>query len=113
GTEQVLGIPTASYEPAVCFGATNYLAVWRSRPGMGNFHDIVGARLSATAQPLEAATPVSLSANPQRQPVAAADGTNYLLVWSDGRRGDGKWDIVGSRITPFGEALDPGGLAIT
>jgi len=43
----------------------------------------------------------------QINPVSASDGTNYLLVWSDGRRGERKWDIYGTRITASGTCSIP------
>ena len=101
--------------PDVAFAHTNYLAVWQSRQAGGApTLDIVGKRMSPTGVAVDASPfAVGLSANPQRQPAIADDGTNYLAVWSDGRRGDGRWDIYATRISKSGEVLDPHGIPIT
>jgi MYXO-CTERM domain-containing protein len=52
----------------------------------------------------------------QGQPVAAYDGNNYLVVWSDSRRAGSPFppgdDIFGARLSPSGALLDPNGLQI-
>ncbi len=42
----------------------------------------------------------------------AYDGTNYLVVWHDGRSGYLNGDIYGARVDKNGRALDPAGFPI-
>ena len=53
--------------------------------------------------------------NLQARPAVAADGTNFLAVWMDGR--NRQWtssdlDIYGARVTPQGEVLDIDGIEV-
>jgi hypothetical protein len=49
--------------------------------------------------------------NNQLHPAAASDGTNSLVVWSDGR--SEPTDIYGARLAPDGAVLDPAGIVIS
>ncbi|MFL5319444.1 MAG: hypothetical protein ACJ790_07285, partial [Myxococcaceae bacterium] len=64
---------------------------------------------------------VSTTSQGQGAPLVAFDGTNYLVVWSDGRHGiipDGtgaftyESDVFATRVTPSGVVLDPEGIPI-
>jgi len=51
----------------------------------------------------------------QTQPAVAFDGTNFLVVWSEsGPLEDDSWmRIIGTRVSPEGEVLDPVGIRIS
>jgi len=48
----------------------------------------------------------------QAFPAAAFDGTNYLVVWEDGRTGTHP-DMYGARVSKAGVPLDPDGFAVS
>jgi PASTA domain len=48
----------------------------------------------------------------QERPAVAFDGSNFFVVWMDGRSGGG-YDIYGARATPGGVLLDVFGIAIS
>ena len=92
--------------PSVSFDGVNYLVAWH------DWYDIYGARISQSGVLLDSvAIPISVGQGNQRLPSVAFDGTNYLVEWEDMRNGEE--DIYGSRVTPAGIVLDPGGIAIS
>jgi Thrombospondin type 3 repeat len=60
----------------------------------------------ATARAAAGASPTPAPGQ-QIQPDVAYDGSNYFAVWQS------EGDIVGARVTPGGQLLDPGGITIT
>ena len=97
--------------PAVASNGTDYLAVWAD--DRGGDVDIYGARVSQAGAVLDAlGLPIGVAVNAQQSPAVAFNGTNYLVVWSDGRRGSGN-DIYGARVSPAGSVLDPSGLPLS
>jgi phosphoribosylformylglycinamidine (FGAM) synthase PurS component len=108
------GIPVATLSnnqlsPAVTYQGGNYLVAWQEML-MGG--DIYGARLSPDGTLLDdLGFPISNAPNSQWAPNVAFDGTNALVVWSDGRSGNG--DIYGARVSQAGSVLDPQGIAIS
>jgi len=99
--------------PAMACDGTHCLIVWGS---VGtNATDIRGARINS-AGALVDATPITISAaaNSQSAPSVAFDGTNYFVVWSDGRNGGyTTLDIYGARVSTAGVVLDPLGIGIS
>ncbi|WP_044190650.1 Ig-like domain-containing protein [Hyalangium minutum] len=97
--------------PAVASNGTDFLAVWAD--DRGGDVDVYGARVSQSGAVLDPlGIPIAVALNAQQAPAVAFDGTNYLVVWSDGRRGSGS-DIYGARVSPAGSLMDPSGLALS
>jgi hypothetical protein len=96
--------------PSVCFDGTNYFVVWESGNDITTYH-IYGARVT-TAGVLIDTTALAIATDPidQRRPSIVFDGTNYFVVWQDHRNGYA--DIYGSRVTPSGTVLNPGGIPL-
>jgi len=57
--------------------------------------------------------PLSTDTTGQKYPSIAFDGTNYLVVWQDGRCGSYEYDIYGTRVSQTGAVLEPAGIAIS
>ncbi|WP_236605710.1 hypothetical protein [Sandaracinus amylolyticus] len=98
--------------PSVASNGTEYLVVWRdSRSGSSS--DIYATRVSASGTVLDiSGLAVSTAANNQQSPSVASNGTDYLVVWCDYRRGS-TTDIYASRVTGAGIILDPAGLGVS
>ncbi len=102
--------PRWQYEPAVAFDGTNFLVVWRDY--RSEDYDIYGARVSQAGTVLDpAGIALSTAAGSQEAPCVAFDGTDFLVVWQDRRRGN--FDIYGARLSQAGTVLDPAGIAIS
>jgi hypothetical protein len=106
-------ISTAYYSanPDVAFDGDNFLVVWQDDRAVGNM-DIYGARVSRDGVVLDTANVlISGAAGKQSYPAIVFDGSNYLVVWQDRRRGE--WDIYGARVTPSGAVEDTSGIRIS
>jgi hypothetical protein len=98
--------------PAVGFDGTNYLVVWTDY--RSDTADIYGARVSLAGTVLDpSGIAISTATMHQAGPGLAFDGTNFLVVWQDGRSGGDSSDIYGARVSPAGAVLDPNGIAIS
>jgi len=102
---------TGSQEcPAVSFGGTNCLVVWQDYRN-GSDYDIYGARVAPAGTVLDpTGIPVSTTAYGVEHAAVSFDGTDWLVVWMDGR---GSRDIYGARVSQAGTVLDPAGVPIS
>jgi hypothetical protein len=96
-------------EPAVTFDGSNFLVAFTDLRNGGA--DIYAARVSPTGSVVDpSGFPVSTATGSQSGPEAAFDGSNALVVWSDGRNATN--DIYGARVSPAGGVLEPAGIGI-
>jgi len=98
--------------PAVAFGGTDFLVVWDDVRGRDDW-DVFGTRVTPQGTVLDSpGFVISQAANDQWYPALAFNGTDFLVVWHDRRRG-GSLDIYGTRVTPQGVVLEPEGMAVS
>ncbi|MCX6843921.1 MAG: hypothetical protein NTX53_16785, partial [candidate division WOR-3 bacterium] len=101
------------YTPVVGFGGGNFLVAWEDY-SIGD--DIFGARVTPAGALLDSAGfIISTAAQEQYSPAVGFDGTDFLVVWEDGRSVSWyeNYDIYGARVTPAGVVLDPAGFVIS
>jgi hypothetical protein len=101
--------------PAVASTAGSFLVVWEdgrnsATTGEENYGTLVtGAGVMSDPGGLA----IDVTPGYEATPAVAASGTNYLVVWQDGRNeATTGADIYGARVTTGGVVLDPAGVAI-
>ncbi|MBN9685958.1 MULTISPECIES: MYXO-CTERM sorting domain-containing protein [unclassified Corallococcus] len=96
-------------QPKVAFNGTHFLVVWTNYNGD---YDIHAARVSPTGQLVDA-TPriISAAASYQYEPDVAAHG-DFLVTWSDYRKGGGWPEIRAARVANDGTLKDPDGKVV-
>ncbi|WP_437910130.1 hypothetical protein WME95_20685 [Sorangium sp. So ce327] len=102
--------------PAIAYRDGHYFVVWQDYRE-GTRTDLYGARVSEAGTVLDPAG-ILINSAPydQREPRLAASESGYFVVWLDGRRSGSNYtrrDVVGARVTPDGQVLDPDGIAIS
>ncbi len=98
--------------PVVAFDGTNYLVAWTDYRHSPYYSSIYGARVNRTGIILDTnGIAISTSSLYQEFPCVAFDGTNYLVVWHDGR--GSSFDIYGARVNQAGIVIDSTGLLIS
>jgi uncharacterized repeat protein (TIGR02543 family) len=118
------GIPISTaandqLEPAVAANGISYLVVWadyrNNAPGALTNSDICGARVDGAGIVLDIpALPICTAPDYQYEPAVVANGTDYLVVWTDERSYDASGpDIYGARVRRSGTVLEPDGIAIS
>jgi hypothetical protein len=92
--------PAGAFFAPVTFDGNRYFVSWRQDGIRATWVDTSGHIQNQSGSPVYAA------ANKQRQPSAAFNGTDYLVVWQDERPGDSA-DIRGIRVSQSGAQVDP------
>lgn len=102
--------PSVQSDANVAWGGQNYLVVWQDWRD-GNWA-IYGARVDAEGNVLDPdGFLIAGGSEWALYPAVASDGTDFFVVWSYDKLGT-SYDIYGTRITPDGEVLDPGGILV-
>lgn len=113
-------------KPGIAFDGTNFLVVYHVSKLEGDHaYDIYAARISPDGVVLDPqGIPISTVVNDdpypssQYTPSVAFDGTNYMVVWVEGRMSttepvELQYDLYAARVTPAGQVLDPDGVKIS
>ncbi|HVP58341.1 MAG TPA: hypothetical protein VMU02_09605, partial [bacterium] len=104
--------PEHQWNAAAAFGTSTYMVVW-SDPRNGSSYDIYGTRVSTDGIVLDpTGIALTTTAPNQEDPAIAFDGTNYLVVWKDGRNGI-NGDVYGTRLATDGAVIDSAGIAVS
>ena len=99
--------------PQVHSDGTGWLVTWDDDI-YSTGQDVYGARIAANGTSLDpTGFPVCSEAFTQSNGVVSHDGTNYLVVWQDGRDGLGKNTVYAGRVTSAGARLDSSGFAVS
>jgi hypothetical protein len=91
----------------IAFDGTNFVIVWDAYDGED--YDVLAAIVSPDGQ-LLTPTPIPIVTTPgtfEYQAQLSPDGTNTMVVWT------GADGIRAARLSPSGDVLDPGGVAVT
>jgi hypothetical protein len=97
-------------DPAVAFDGTRYLIAWSEEAP--DAYDIFAARVSPAGKTLDPkAIRISRGGHAWEAPTVAFGDENYLVAWTDWETGYYQ-EIRGTRVSPDGTVLDPGGLVI-
>ncbi len=104
---------TFETSPAVAANGSSYLVVWQdSRNSVSTGEDIYGTRVSAGGSVLNTGgIAISTATGDQVVPAVVPSGTNYLVVWQDGR--GASENIYGARVTGAGAVADGAGFVIS
>jgi len=96
--------------PTVASDGSKYLVAWDSL--RRNDSDIYGTFVEPDRGGTQLGHPIAIShaVNHQSRPSAAWNGSSFLVVWADLRRGD--HDVFGARLTVAGRVLDPRGIPV-
>ena len=95
---------------STAFDGSNYLVAWTDNRNQAEA--IIAARVSPGGANLDpAGIQICALAFHREYASVAFDGTNYLVAWADGRRGDSA-DVYAARVTKDGSVLDPQGIPL-
>jgi hypothetical protein len=95
---------------SVCSDGVDFLVVWQDRRILSDMN-IFAARVTSAGAVLDTAgIPVCTAAGDQGNPRIAFDGSNFVVVWGDGRGASS--DIRAARVTREGVVLDTSGILV-
>jgi MYXO-CTERM domain-containing protein len=106
---------------AAAYGQSSYLVVWSDRrsdgfdiaPAQSTGSDIYGIRVAADGTVLDTTSfPIAVVGGDQLSPMVVFDGTDWVVVWSDGRASGSNTSTWGARVAQDGTVRDPQGFAI-
>ena len=89
--------------PRGAFDGTNCLVAWSDSANTG--HDIYGQFMSTAGALVGAAFPIAAASTYQNFSGVVFDGTNYFVVWEDGRRGSPPYDVYGQQVSRSGSLV--------
>jgi hypothetical protein len=101
--------------PSVAAAGSDYLVVWQdARDRAANKYDIYGTRVGAGGDVLDGAGLVICSeANDQNTPVVTANGSEFLVAWTDGRNASQSGlDIYATGVSFTGIVRAGSGMAV-
>jgi hypothetical protein len=104
---------TASQKRSIAIASGSSMLLWGD--DRSDLATPTYAIYAATWQPFGFGTEsiIGQQVNSQTWPSVASDGTNYLVVWQDGRDAATGYDIFGARVDSSGNVLDANGIAIS
>ena len=106
-------------QPDVAWNGENWLVVWHGQAVVDPFGNkrinIYAARVSAEGALLDdppIVVDLAATMDGVRYPAVASDGTDWFVVWRDLDTARGVFTLEGTRISPQGVVLDPGGVDV-
>lgn len=101
--------------PRVAWNGQNWLIVWKGQGGLACCPNVAiwASRVSPQGSVLDPAPILIDPGEPfdAEYPEVGSDGTNWVVVWQD-RDGAGNATLDGTRVSPSGSVLDPGGVRL-
>jgi protocatechuate 3,4-dioxygenase beta subunit len=108
-----IAVSTANHaqrSPSVASDGVDFFVAWednRVSPA------IFGARVTSEGEVLDLnGIPISTGPGDKSEPAVAMGGGLYLLLWADGRSGEGR-DVFAARVTLEGVVLDSAGIPVS
>jgi hypothetical protein len=97
------------YVPDVAWNGTSFQVVYQYQFSATD-PDILGQQVDSSADPILGPQLISTTGASETDPAVASDGTKWLVVWADGRSGNG--DIYGTTLSADGVRENQGGFPI-